>query len=110
MSDIRVPLDPILSAFGVPVTVTRPAPNNTPISTTGVWMTPESVDVPIGVEFQRRDQRRVMALPRSAVPTVPHRTVIVAPEKQGGASKTWVVDGTDSEDLELARVLLVLDS
>lgn len=97
-----------LSAHGVPATVTRPAPDDTPVVTTGIWITtPLDEQRPVGVDFQRREPRRVMALPRSALASVPRHTIVVASETIGGANKTWRVDGLERTDADVFRVILV---
>jgi len=83
-----------LEAFGVPAVVTRPAPDNTPISTTVIWVSPQEA-TPSGSDFGRRDPRRVLIIPRSAVPTLPRATTIVAAEESGGVSKTWTIEEFD---------------
>lgn len=107
MADARVPMDPLFSAFGVPATVTRPAPDDDPITTTVVWINPIADDVPIGQAFQRREQRRILALDRAAVPTVPRGTEIVAPEALGGSERTWKVDSHEQDDVDHYRVRVV---
>lgn len=107
MGDVRVPVGVLLSAFGVAATVTRPAPDNAPIPTTGIWFKPggsqqdELQTQPYGTDLRRWDSRRLIALPRSEVATLPNGTTIAAPEDADGAVKTWRVDGlapgTDSE-------------
>jgi len=96
-----------LDAHGVDVTVTRPAPDDDPIETSGIWMTTVTEDVPAVMDFQRRDPRRVMALSRADVPTVPRGTLIVAPEKAGDALQTWRVDGLDSLQADHTRVVVL---
>jgi hypothetical protein len=97
-----------LSAFGVPVTVTRPAPDDTAITTTGIWVTPSTEDVPSGAEFSRRDPRRVLALSRTAVPTCPRGTRIDAPEEQAADTVLeWRVEGLDRQEGEHVRVVVV---
>lgn len=108
--DLRPPIASFFTAFAVAVTVTRPAPDNTPIATSGIWLTPLAETFPHGTDFQRRDPRRVMALRRSAVPTLPRGTVVSAPEVLSGANKTWRVDGFEqSADAEHWRAVVVLD-
>lgn len=91
--DLRPSLDPALSAFGVSVVVTRPDYDDTPIATTGFWLSPLTDDQPVGTDFTRREPRRVLVVPRAAVPTAPRGTLVTAPELEGGASRTWRVDG-----------------
>lgn len=107
MTDIRVPLGPIFDAFGVPATVTRPAPDDTPIETTGVWVSPAVLDVPAGFDLQRADRRRLLSLRRDEVPTVPRGTVIEAPERDADDVASWRVDGIEAMDADQVRVLVV---
>ena len=108
MSDLRVPLAHALAAFGVPATVTRPAPDNTPIVTTGFWVSPLDEARPFGTDFQRREPRRVFVLPRATVPTLPRGTTVLAPQMAGGAIVTWKVDGlTEAVDPDHWRAMLV---
>lgn len=108
-SDVRVPLDPIFAAFGVPVTVTRPALDDAPIETTGVWVELPEMEVPLGLGFQRKEPQRVLALSRVEVPTVPRGTEILAPETLGGPVKGWRVDGLERADVDLHRVYVMPD-
>jgi hypothetical protein len=84
------------SPGGVDATVTRPFPDTTPITTRGVWVAPMDESQPYGTDYRKREPRRVLALPRADVPTLPRGTVIVAPEAPGGANVNWRVDGLDS--------------
>jgi hypothetical protein len=57
--DIRVPMAPIVAAFGLDIQVTRPAPDDTPVPTTGVWIPPPLEETrPVGTDFQRHEPRR----------------------------------------------------
>ena len=94
-ADLRPSIDDALAAFGVAATVTRPAPDNTPIETTGFWVSPLEEAQPYGTAFQRRDPRRVFVLSRIDVPTLPPGTVIEAAEYDGDTVKTWRVDTLD---------------
>lgn len=107
--DYRVPMDPLLSAFGVPATVTRPAPDDTPIPTTVIWDTPGTMDVGMG-GLKRREAREVLGLPKSQVPAVPRTTRIVAPRVLGEAVRTWRVDGTDRVMDDMTYVVVVEES
>jgi hypothetical protein len=106
--DLRPPLTPATDAFGVPITVTRPAPENTPVATTGIWQAaPLLEEPPYGQDLQRRDPRRVMAIPRDTVLThIPRGSVIVAPEQLGGTARTWHVDGLERMAADEMRVIL----
>jgi hypothetical protein len=96
-----------LSAFGVSVTVTRPAPDSNPISTTGIWLPPVLVDVPSSSDLQRKELRRVFSVPRSAVATLPRGTRIDAAERSGDAVQAWRVDEPDAADPVHMRVIVV---
>lgn len=101
-----------LRAHGVPVTVTRPAPDNTPVETTGIWLAPLNDDRPVGGDFSRRDPRRLMALPiTSALPSAPRGTVIAAREIGATVTANWRVDGYDDRiDPDVMRVILLRES
>lgn len=103
---MEIPLEPIFAAFGLAADVTTPDAES-PITTTVVWSSVETDDVPGGSAFQRREPLRVAGLKRSEVPTVPRGTLIVAPEVLGGAVKTWRVDGTDRVDVDMVRVIVM---
>lgn len=95
-----------LEAHGVPVTVTRPAPDDEPIETRGIWLTPDTNEFPIGSDFSRREPIRILALSRLVVPTVPKGTVIDAPEKAGDTMRRWLVDGLDRREADHTRVIV----
>lgn len=96
-----------LAVHGVPAVVTRPAPDNEPIETRGIWMTPETDGEPVGSTFQRREGIRAMALSRGAVPTIPRGTVVLAREVINSAVKRWLVDGVQREEPEIWRVFVI---
>jgi len=109
--DLRPPIASPVEAFGVPITVTRPAPENTPVTTSGIWLSPLMEDPPVGTDFRRRDPRRVMAIPRDATLThIPRGSVIVAAEQLGAVARTWTVDGLMLVEAEDMRVILVAAS
>lgn len=83
-----------LAIHGVAATVTRPAPDATPVETTAIWLTPKE-DQPGGSDFARLDPKRVMAIPRSALSTMPRGTTILASEADGGTAKTWHRESLD---------------
>jgi hypothetical protein len=104
-SDYRVAVDPIFDAFGVPVTVTRPAPDSVTITTVGVWVQPLSEEQRIGVDASRREPRKVLALQRAVIaPPLPRNTIIAAPEVDGGPVLTWQVDGIEQVEADIWRV------
>lgn len=101
--------DVSFDTLGVDATVTRPLPDDAPITTRVIWTTPTPEDAPLGNDFQRRESRRGLALRRDVVPTVPLKTVIVAAEPEGGTPKRWRVDGFERIDTATIRVLVVPD-
>ena len=105
--DLRVPLDPIFEALGVPAVVTRPAPDDVPIETTVVWVSPLTLEVPAGTELRRREQRHLGSFMRAEVPTLPRGTVVVAAEVKGGTELAWQVDAILQVDADEYRALLI---
>src|SRR5687767_5430682 len=106
MSDARVPMDPIFTAFGVPATVTRPAPDEMPIVTTGVWMHPLTETQSFGSDIRRFDPRWVFAVRTSAVPDARKGTLVETSGPNGGAIRMWQVDGYDSTEGDHLRLIL----
>jgi hypothetical protein len=107
--DLRVPVDPIFQAFGVPATVTRPHPDDTPITTTivwGAWPTEDAVD---GFGLQRREPRRVLSIRYDQVPTLPRGSLVDAPEVLGGVTKRWRVDMPERLDPDIGRFVVIPD-
>lgn len=103
-------LDATFNILGVPITVTRPAPDDTPIVTTGVWLErPLEEPRAFGQDFQRLDARKVLGIIRtSTLQSVPRGTMILAPELEGTIDKTWQVDGySNAVEPDLLRVLVV---
>jgi hypothetical protein len=98
--------------LGVPATITRPAPLNTPIATTAIWLVePVSDGQPYGTDFRRGAPRKVLVIAKADVPECPDRgTVIVAPEVAGESNKTWLVDGTDRVLADQWRVIVKLQN
>jgi hypothetical protein len=95
------------ATLGVAATVTRPAPDDTPIETTAIWVTPTTQDVPGRPEYQRRDPIRVMALKHVDVPTVPKGTRIEAAERDGEDARTWRVDAVERVEADHVRVIVM---
>lgn len=96
-------------AFGLPVTIRFAFPGGDPISTTGIWLTPLTELEPLSSDVGRQHMRRVLALKRSAVPSVPRGTRIEAPALEDGAVQGWIVDGVEREEVEHLRVVVVPD-
>jgi hypothetical protein len=111
MGDLRPGMAEALAAFGLPATVTRPAPDDAPIATTGFWTLALEESQPFGTDLRRREPRQVFVLPRSTVPTLPRGTRIAASDLEGGAVKQWMVDGLDrAVDIDHWRAILVVTS
>lgn len=107
--DLRVPVETVMTAFGVPAIVTLP--NEYPLPpTTGIWSAfPLDDDRPVGTDFQRREPRRVFSLPRSVTASMPRGALIEAPEVLNGPVKTWRVDGLARPvDPEFWHVIVIL--
>lgn len=97
-------------AHGVAATVTRPFPDDTPITTRVIWVTPITEDrLDIGGGLQHRAPIRVAAVLKADVPTVPRGTVILAPPKAGDDEVRWQVDGIDRVEADHVRVIVVPD-
>lgn len=97
------------AAHGVGATVTRPAPDDAPIATKGIWrVVPLEEAQPYGTDFHRRVPRRVMVLGRDVVPTLPRGSLVVAPETMGGVDKTWKVDGLEPTESDHWLAIMVL--
>lgn len=99
------------SVHGVPATVTRVAPaSTTPIATTVLWPSalPLQEDFAYGVDFSRKGPRRVMAISRVDVPTLPIGSAVVAPEQPGGSNVTWRVDGIERVEADTWRAIVMV--
>lgn len=94
-----------LDTHGVPATVT--APDGASITTRVIWLTPVIDDLPAGKDFDRREPRRMMVISRAAVANVPRGTIVVAPEKLGGDSRNWQIDGVESTEPDNFHVIVV---
>jgi len=105
--DARVPFELLLDAFGVPATVTRPAPDEDPILTTGVWLPPDTESVPTGARVGRREVKRLLAFRVEDVPSLPTRSRVIAAERLGDSEKVWQVDGMAVFDVDHWRVTVV---
>lgn len=103
-----------MRAFGVPATVTRPAPDDTPITTGAdgqplmvAWVNSSTDALPDGIDLQRAEHMKLLSISLHDVPAVPRHTVIVAPEIQGDADRTWQVESQLSRQFDEVRVLVV---
>lgn len=93
--------------LAVPATVTRPS--QAAITTVAVWLLRSQPEVPAGAAFQRSAVRRVIALRRSDVPTVPLKTIIVAPERPGLADATWRVDSIEQIEADRYECVVIAE-
>lgn len=106
MTDLRPSLQPFFDAFGLPATVTPPGGSS--ISTTAVWVSPSTVDVPIGSDARMAEAQRVLALRRDQVLSAPRGTMITVAERVGQATRHWQVDGVDrADENDVLRVVVV---
>lgn len=103
--DLRVPFSEVLEAFGASAVVTPPGAD--PITTQVVWMPPTPDLVPTGLDLQAVSQRRILAIPRSTVPSCPRGTRVVVAEEDGGSPRAFVVDGPEREEVDHLRVVMV---
>lgn len=78
------------AAHGVDLAVT--APDGAPIATRGIWQTPQSDDLPPGLDLRRREALRSIAIP-SIAGVFPARSIVLAPLEIGGPSRYWEIDG-----------------
>lgn len=83
------------AAHGVSATVTRPEPDSTPIVTSGIWQLPLEDPQPYGTALKKREPRKVFALSRAEVPTLPVGTRIEAPDYTSGPTRIFVVETFD---------------
>lgn len=97
------------STYGVAATITRPAPNDTPIVTKVIWLTPFTEDGGGGFSVQRREPRHQVAIRLDDVPTVPRGTFVQAAGPLGGLVQRWRVDGPDRIEADHGRYLVVSD-
>lgn len=107
MADFRVPFTVVQDAFGLPATVTRPAPDDTPLAATVVWVTPQTIDSPGGSPFGRREASRSLGIARAQVPTVPRGTRVQVAEEDGGTVQWWQVDELEIVEGDHVRAIVV---
>jgi hypothetical protein len=103
--DLRPALEPIWAAFSLPATLTPPA--GQAVSVRAVWITPQTVEVPIGLEARVAEAKRTLALLREEVASVPRGTRIVVAEISGASPREWTVDGFGRIETEIVEVLVV---
>lgn len=106
--DLRPSLDEPMEAFGLPAVVS--VPGEDAVETSVLWLPADPTDVPEGAIFGRQEPRKVLALRRDEVPSVPVGTVIEAAEILGGTTKTWTVEGPTVYEPDHVRVMVVQDA
>ena len=94
-----------VAAHGMAVTVT--VPGGVAVETDGIWMTPETEDVPVGMEFRRREGRYVLVLLRADVPSVPRKTIVVGAPAGMDQTLRWMVDSTAKVESDRVYVVVV---
>ena len=77
-----------------------------PADITGLWMT-HTLEESGGGTFKRGEIRRVIALRRSDLPTVPRGTILQAPERDGRPIMRWLVDGHELMEADHHRVVVI---
>jgi hypothetical protein len=92
--------------LSVPITVTRPAPNDTPVASVGVWLL-DMIPSPEEAVFQKREVRRDMAISRTDVDVIEKGTTVNAPPRDGGVAVNWTVDSVVAIEANATRVSLV---
>ena len=91
---------------GVPATVTYADPDLDVVETSGIWLPELEEDAAVGTDYRRRDPRRLLALPREALETLPRGTQVDAPDRTGDVVKSWRVDGLGRHEAEIWRAIL----
>lgn len=78
-----------------------------PVNTKGIWLRTPDEQLPVGRDFQRRDPRRLMALPLTGtLGDVPRGSLIAAALPNSTTVRTWRVDSIDAKDADEIRVLV----
>lgn len=100
------------TAHGVAATITiqpQDGPEQT-IETTVIWTAPLTEDM-LGMDgMQSRQPRRVMAVRKDEVPSLPRGSIVTAPPRAGEADARWKVDGIDRVEADHIRVVVVPDA
>lgn len=94
------------STHGLPAVVTQP--NGDPVDTRVIWLPQASPLGPGGLDLQRRDPIRILAVPRSDVPSIQRGTLIlVADHLEPGTIRSWKVDGIEHHDVDHLLVVVL---
>jgi hypothetical protein len=107
-ADLRPLLDAPLAVFGVTAIVTRPVPDDAPVSTTGIWVAPQPDTQPTSRDVHRQTGNQILVVPRADLPTLPRETRIVAPEQAGAVAKTWRVVGFERAEVDHWRAIVTV--
>ncbi len=99
------------SAFGVDVIL-----ESDPIATRGIWLTPETDDIPGALNLRRRERSYVLAVPIFGVkhgaivlaPADPAWADLLLPPPSPGEILRWQVDGFAGIESDHTRLRLVL--
>ena len=92
------------AVLGVDVTVA--APNGDPVETRGIWVPEIDETFPAGRELQKREPRRILALPVAVVGRPARGALVTAPLPGSSEARSWKVDGVDSADGDQVRVIV----
>ena len=92
---------------GIPITV-NPV-DGFPVETTGIWLVPETEQLPGTSDFQKSNARRVMAIRSDLVPLVPRKSTINVP-RENLLDEVWSVDAVDTIDRDHYHLTLVRTS
>lgn len=97
------------AVHGVPATVTRPAPDQTPVTTTGIWAVSLTDEQRIGSDVQAANPRKVFVIPRDVTfdTRPPRGTLIEAPDETGSVAKLWRVDGLERSESDQWRLIVL---
>jgi hypothetical protein len=99
-------LETSFAVHGVDITVKRPAPDNDPIDTRGIWLRPLHQEaVPYG-NLHKRDPHRILMIPRSDVPTMREGTLVEAPD-EAGVDRRWRVETHDLTEADYWQLVLL---
>jgi hypothetical protein len=105
VTDARPSIASATGAFGLPAAVTPPG--GAPFNTTVFWLPPVTMDDPTGRELQRAEPKRILVIPVTSSVLIPHGTLVVAAEFDGGPPASWKVDEVARLDSDCWRVAVV---
>lgn len=90
--------------FAKAATVTPP--DSEPVQTAVIWLN-RSEASPGDSAYQREEQRRVVAIRRDHVPSVPRGTLVACAALLEDEPQVWVVDATESVAPDHQRVAVI---